>query len=306
MNSKKPILVTGIPRSGTSWVGRMISKAPFVRYVHEPFNISSRPCRCGIKFDLWFQYLPLEEMQNFQDHLQHTFFPAFNHIALSNLMTEVIQSRRIRPLLPYLQSYFPNRPLIKAPMAVYSAETLANMFDMDVVILIRHPAAVVSSYKELNWTHPFSHFLNQSELMERHLAPFRTEIEELVKNEYGIVDQIALLWKLIHFMINKFYKSQTEWAFIRYEDLVSDPVKGYQKIFAHLQLPFSNRIRLAIQDHHVPERSPEDTEPYSIKRNPNLVLSKWKKNLTSAEINRIRKRVEDISSAFYGDEDWDL
>lgn len=138
---------------------------------------------------------------------------------------------------------------MKDPIAVFSAETLASLFDMDVIVTIRHPAAIVNSYKALNWNHPFSHFLNQPELMEEHLAPFRPEIEEFAKTEYDIVDQTALLWKLIHYMIIKYRETQTEWIFVRYEDLASDPIEGYRKIFDKIKLPISDRTRHVIQAH---------------------------------------------------------
>lgn len=99
MISRKPILVTGSPRSGTSRVGRMIGQVPSVRYVHEPFNISGRPCRCGVKFYYWFHYLSSESRLFLQSHLKHTIFPAYNRIGLLNLITEILQSKRIRPLL---------------------------------------------------------------------------------------------------------------------------------------------------------------------------------------------------------------
>ena len=39
IKNSKPILVTGSHRSGSTWTGRIISAAPHVGYIHEPFNI---------------------------------------------------------------------------------------------------------------------------------------------------------------------------------------------------------------------------------------------------------------------------
>src|SRR5438270_394101 len=36
-------MVLGIPRSGTSWVHRVLSAAPGVRLIHEPDNETERP-----------------------------------------------------------------------------------------------------------------------------------------------------------------------------------------------------------------------------------------------------------------------
>jgi hypothetical protein len=304
MTSLKPILVTGAPRSGTSWVGRMISQVPFVRYVHEPFNISSRPCRCGTKFDYWFYYLSSSNRMFFHNHLNHIFFPAFSKIGLFNLISEMVESKRVGPLMRYFQSYLFHRVVVKDPIAVFSAEKLADMYDMNVVVLIRHPAAIVNSYKVLNWTHPFSHFLYQSELMKKHLAPFRPEIEDFVENQHDIIDQVALLWKLIHYMIIKYAEMRPGWLFVRYEDLALNPIEGYQNMFDWLGLPFSEHTRNAIQAHSLREQKTNTADPYAIKQNPSLVVSQWKKALTSSEIERIRRRVEDVASSFYSDEEW--
>lgn len=304
MVSHKPILVTGSPRSGTSWVGRMMSQVPFVRYIHEPFNISRRPCRCGIKFEYWFHYLSPHNRPLFDGHLKHTIFPSFSRIALANVVTEITQTKRIQPLSKYLQSYLLPRVIVKDPIALFSAETLAHLFGMEVIVLIRHPAAVVNSYKTLNWSHPFSHFLSQPELVEGHLFPFRNEIEDFVKKEYEIVDQISLLWKLIHHMILKFQKTNPHWVFVRYEDLASEPIEGFRKIFERIGLPFSERTRSAIRAHALRIPQPDTTTPYAIKQDPHQAVSKWKKSLTREEVNRIQRRVESISSAFYSEQEW--
>ena len=36
MQNASPILVTGSHRSGSTWVGKMLSVAPHVAYIHEP------------------------------------------------------------------------------------------------------------------------------------------------------------------------------------------------------------------------------------------------------------------------------
>lgn len=300
----KPILVTGSPRSGTSWVGRMIEQEPFVRYVHEPFNISRIPCRCGVNFEYWFQYLSLEILNEFREHLGHTIYPAYTWIGLLNTITEMVQSKRIRPLSKYFETYLPRRVVVKGPLAIFSAETLAHLFEMDVVVLIRHPAAIVSSYKDLNWTHPFSHFLNQPELIEEQLSPFRHEIEDFANNEYDIVDQIALLWKLIHYKIANHQETHPNWIFLRYEDLALNPIEEYRTIFQQLDLPFSDHTYAMIQSHNMQQMPSESFDPYSIKQNPRQVISKWRDRLTTAEIARIRERVEDVSSVFYSDDEW--
>ena len=87
------------------------------------------------------------------------------------------------------------RPLVKAPIALFSAEWLAARFDMDVLILIRHPAAFVSSLKIKNWNFPFDHFLQQPKLIRNHLAIYEEEIQEYATQKFEVINQAILLWK---------------------------------------------------------------------------------------------------------------
>ena len=57
MNRQNPILVTGSPRSGATWTGKMIAASPSVGYIWEPFNLFTRPGVCGAGFPYWFTYV---------------------------------------------------------------------------------------------------------------------------------------------------------------------------------------------------------------------------------------------------------
>ena len=304
MISKKPILVTGSPRSGTTWVGRIIAQAPPVHYVHEPFNISGLPCYCGVNFDYWFYYISSENESDFCEHLTHLIHPKLSRVSLLNLIAEMKQTRRVRPLVNFTESLFKQRPLLKDPLALFSAEWLTNTFNMDVVILIRHPAAIVSSYKTLNWTHPFSHFLKQPLLMDNHLANFADEITDFANNEYDVVDQAALLWKLTHHIILKYSQTRPGWIFVRHADISLDPINGFQTVFDRLNLLFSDEVKQTVQSHTTSANPSEHADPYSIKRQSKQTIWFWKNKLTSEEIYRVRRRTEEISQAFFKEEDW--
>ncbi len=92
------------------------------------------------------------------------------------------------------QYWFPplrrGRLIVKDPVAALSSDRLARNFDLEVVVLVRHPAAFAASLKRLNWWHPFEHFLEQEMLTERYLDPYRAEI---VSKPENIAEQAAML-----------------------------------------------------------------------------------------------------------------
>lgn len=50
-SGQEPVVVTGIPRSGTSWVGKMLQASGELTYINEPLNpripLGVRPGSCA-------------------------------------------------------------------------------------------------------------------------------------------------------------------------------------------------------------------------------------------------------------------
>lgn len=277
--ARKPILVTGSHRSGSTWVGRMLALSPSVFYIHEPFNIDDITNPFNANFDFSLQYIP-QDNDNSGLYLK----------SLHRLVTAIMTSRNATP---------PIRALVKDPIAIFSAEWLAKVFDMDVIVLIRHPAAFALSLKSKNWKYDFSHILKQPLLLKHYLSPFQSQIYDYTIKEYDIIDQAILLWNLIYFIVNKYREFHKNWIFVRHEDLSKRPIQGFNKIFQKLDMPLSNSIQSEILEYCCKDKSESE-----IKRNSLKNLGKWKQQLTPVEINRIKKGTNAISNKFYSDYEW--
>jgi hypothetical protein len=290
----KPILITGAHRSGTTWVGKMVANSPLIHYIHEPFNIDYSTYK--VKPDCWFQYVTRENEGRLYEQIKQIVTPMPQIPSTKN--------KNITQLFKFVKSiYQKERVLIKDPIAVFSVEWLAQRFNMDVVIIIRHPAAFVHSIRERNWTHDFNHFLKQPLLLEQHLGPFKQEILKFTKKEYDIINQAILLWQLIYYMVSRYQEKNPEWLYIRHEDLSLDPINGFRKIFKYLNIKFSKEIKKIVEDHSR-YTNPIEGDVHSIKRNSKKIIQKWKTKFTAKEIKKIRDSLEYISRKFYSDEDW--
>lgn len=304
MAIQRPVLITGSPRSGTTWVGRTIAQAARTRYVHEPFNISAGSCACGVKVDQWFYYITKESGEAFTRHFHHLLKSGFDLWNILNLISDLKQKKRLQRIARYIKSCRKDRLIIKDPLAIFSAEWLDATFDMDVVILIRHPAAVVSSYKKLNWSHDFSHFVMQDALMKEHLFPFKDEINYLVDRKADDIDRISTLWKIINYVAIKLSIKHENWICVRYEDIVQNPVVRFESIFKRLDLAFSQKVETFIEGSSFASDAIEDKNPYSIIRDSKQVAQSWKGNLSLSEIERIKKNVEGVSGTLYSEDSW--
>ena len=308
MTSRRPILVTGSHRSGSTWVGRMIAASPAVGYIHEPFKIYHRPGTCGVKFVYWFTYITRENESAYYEHIKNTLEFRYNLIGGLEAIRSLGDVKRVLRGCQKFSMYRLRkvRPLVKDPIAVFSAEWLAETFDMDVLVLIRHPAAFASSLKRLGWIHPFSHFLQQPLLMRDYLYPFEAQIREYASREQDIIDQAILLWRIIHHVIIEYRNNHENWVFLRHEDISRDPLCHFQDLFKRFDLDFSPHVRRVVQEYSDPSNPSEAPEGdgFFLRRDSKSNIWNWKNRLTESEIERIRERVEDISKEFYSDSDW--
>ena len=307
MTTIKPILVTGSHRSGSTWVGKTIAKSPSVSYIHEPFNGMCRPGICSAKFPYTYMYITEKNENYFYDALKNTISFKYDiKSELRTIKTPRDSARLLRDLLIFQKNKICKiAPIIKDPMAILSVEYLSRKFDMNVVILIRHPAAFVSSCKQLNWGFYFENLLKQNLLMEDYLYPFKTEIIGYVNNDHDLIDKLSLLWKLIYYVVSQYKQKHKEYLFLRYEDVCQEPIKIYSYLFNSLGIKYDTKIQDFISYYtNSFEYKGIFQEIHSIQRKSDKQIDVWKQRLTASEIKRIRYNVEDISKEFYSDSEW--
>ena len=176
----------------------MIATSPKVAYIHEPFNVKHDIGICRARFDYWFTYVSKHNEQEYYGPINDTL--NFRYNLADKLRSNKHPLHIVRQLKRYVllsrHRWLHRRPLIKDPIALFSAEWLSSSFNMDTVVLIRHPAAFAGSLKVMNWIYPFSHFIKQPILIRDRLRIFEDEIRDYSTNEKDIIDQAGLLlWK---------------------------------------------------------------------------------------------------------------
>jgi hypothetical protein len=306
----RPILVTGAHRSGTTWVGRMISTSATVAYISEPFNILNYdPGICAVRFEYWFTYVCEENEGKYLGDLRNTTQWRYNLTGALKSTRHPAQAIRMAGKCAQFAWYRLSqvRPLMKDPIALFAAEWLASRLKTENVVMIRHPAAFAGSIKDRNWRHPFSHFANQPLLIRRHLQPFENQISRFAKEDRDIIDQAALLWNLIHYMILKYKETHPDWIYVRHEDLSRNPVEGFRSMFTRLGLEFSRRTTEEIRKHSFAEAgctARSTGELHNLKRDSIANIDTWKARLSRPEIDRLRYQVQEISRCFYSNEEW--
>jgi hypothetical protein len=199
-------------------------------------------------------------------------------------------------------------PLIKDPIALMSAEWLGSRFDMNVIVMIRHPAAFVSSMKRLNWGFDPSRWaLSQPSLLKDHLVPLEEEIKILRDSKSDIIDQTALFWKVLYFVVLKYKEIYRDWIYLRHEDISLNPLVEFQRLFEKLGLDFTNKVQEEIVEYSS-ESNPSHSTGVDklLKLNSKKIISHWKSVLSSQEKKRIKEIVGEVSKFYYSDSDWEM
>lgn len=296
MNNKKPIIVTGAHRSGTTWLGRMIALNKNIRYIHEPFNIGEKRIH---PLKHWFEYVTFDDEPEKQKEI-YTYIDELLDFNMPGIIKDLKTISGPRDILNFIKDSYNRinkRPLIKDPIAIMSTDWLVEKFDANAVILIRHPAAFVASLKVKNWEHTFDHYVKQDKLMTL-LEPYADKILSFSKVKPDIIDQGILLWNISYFRVLQYKADYPDWIYVRHEDLSLNPVEEIKKIYNELDLNFTKKI-----EDKITESSSAKVET-RLKRDSKKNIHSWKKRLNKEEINRIKQGTEAVASEFYSDMDW--
>jgi hypothetical protein len=285
----------------------MLALAPGIEYIHEPFNPLAPAGVCSADFDHYFVYVTRRNELPYLSALTRTLEFRYAWLASARETKTLRGARRAaREGLRFGWARVRRaRPLVKDPLALLSSEWLAERFGMEVLVMIRHPAAFVSSVKKLDWQYSFAELLADEQLMNDHLSSFETELHDYVRRPRDVVSQAALTWRVLYSVVATFRRHHPEWLFVRHEDVSLEPERFFADIYRKFELDFTERVARGIEEHSGRANPPEIESAYSIRVNSAVNVSNWQRRLSRSEVVRIREAVEDVSHVFYSDKEWD-
>jgi Sulfotransferase family len=310
----RSILVTGMTRSGTSWVGRMLMSSGQYVYCNEPLNVEHPP---GVSPGILDAPVPYCYLYISPDNEAVYESPFRRMLALRfRLITELKRNHNARDLLravKYQYSFTRGRlsgrsALVDDPFAVFAAPWLAKRFGMRAVIVVRHPYAIAASRLRLGWTFDFTNLLEQDLLMRDYLQPFRSEMEAMSARD--IIGQSALLWKVIYSTVHRFTeKERFRPIIVRHEDLALHPLERFEGLFSLLRLPVSDKTVSLIKKSTSGPKCTGASHSWSFdggfgktgyrRLDSRALLRRWRDELRPEDVERIRAIVGDAIEPFY-------
>ena len=248
MSTTAPVLVTGLPRSGTSWVGKMLELSGELVYVNEPLNPRHPPGRSpgvlNAEVSHRYQYVCADNEQPWRRAFADTVALRYHPLA------EVRRNHGpydLARLVKYWSAFAVGRArgrraLLDDPYAVFAAPWLARELGVGVVVLMRDPASLVGSWRRLGWRFKPHEVLEQPLLMRDMLAPWEDRLRALV----GSTDElatIATLWAATYDAVDRYRRADPRIRVVRYEDLAGDPLPAFGALYAGLGLPWEAAVR---------------------------------------------------------------
>lgn len=252
-DTKQWILVTGMIRSGTTFAGKALTLPWSVDYIHEPFNGGySLPDREPFRP----QYISPEaddrDVQQYRRHIAHIFSYDFglrtarheNDSWLRKIGKAFVGSRgpvylRIARLNP-----FHTTSVIKDPTAHLLTEYLYQEFDVQPVIVVRHPVSLAASLDRVGWYWKMNGLLEYPTFVEDHLS---NETEFLERSWSSHLLESMAVWRVVYKALLSQAEQYPDWQVVTHERLSAEALTAFQELYKALDLPWSERIKHKIE-----------------------------------------------------------
>lgn len=258
------VVISGSPRSGTTWLGNILNKHIDYCMLTEPFNLRD-PALQDAGYT-WRTYVPHEYQWPNGYNIAYKIFTG-QHIYKSQLLdNNLINILRAKSLL------------IKSVRLNRLFPWLTNNFNLrGQIYLIRHPCAVIASQK-IHQAFP-KQVLNDFDLafIEEHLSHLHKPVQKLKTEE----ELRAIMWSIDQLVPLSI--SNPPWLTVSYEQLVANGDTELKRISDYLNLELtSDMIEQLEQPSREAQRWSADPKQSIEKR-----LSGWQQRLDEETIDRI-------------------
>jgi hypothetical protein len=267
----------------------MLASADGFHYVQEPFNIVARQRWLTPRPSRQFLYLTDANGGPYEPGMQRVVdlrYPLLDH--LRTRPSPQLAKRVARITLDATQARRQGaKPVMKDPIALFSAEWLQDRFKLQPVIVAREPVAFVGSLKDRDWTFDFAHWADQPLLLSEVAGAWRDRINAAVSAPLDIVDQGILQWNVFYDFVADLRDRRPDTVVVSYERLAGDAATEVPALFERLGLAFGPSQQAAVAELTTAGDS-QGASAIDVHRQSDEVLDTWRARLDEDEIARVR------------------
>ena len=301
---RRLVLVTGLPRSGTTVVGDVLATAEQTTSLYEPMNFQSGDVRFDASFPVCgsdefsraeFQ-LFLQDLTSLRLNLRNGLFP---HDTGMKAIAKWFTGGRSR--VSYLKSrisLFSQNIIWKDPFAIFCLPAALDK-GLDVVVTYRPPAAIAASYKRLHWSYDTTH-------LAKRLAQtvWGTQFCEEPRgiDVAGISKPVAaavFLWMASSKMILHLADRGANVSVVSTGELPNDYQGAFDHLFEKMSLKQTDKTRRLSQKRFEQRndlKKVPNGHPHSQNRDLKSVNTYWKQVLSEPEIEYVETTCSTVQS----------
>lgn len=228
----RTVFVTGCPRSGTTWFGRVLSAHRGARYVHEPFNPNSPHPATSFRTKEFFERIPMAERERLD--LLEPIFSGRTRL-FSRPPGDTKFSTWLKWSVSEVRFQKPTLTVVKDPIAILSVESIAEYFNPQMIFMFRRPEAVVSSFLRRGWDVQLDRFI---QIVRPSGIWSDDQLDDAENSMDSPLDRVAHIWRLLAVFGLHLREKYPDWLFLRYEDVTADPCREFRRLCDLLGLEF--------------------------------------------------------------------
>ncbi len=291
-DSPRIVLVTGIPRSGTTAVGRVLAMGGTACALHEPFNrdVGLReieryfeiPGTAGFSVEVLGRRV--DSIRRLDLRFKSGVFP--DDRGVRRLIKRVVGGRSRASYRKCRLHNHLDTIVWKDPFACFCADVLADKHRIPSVVTVRNPWAVAASFKRMGWRFDIVDVASRAAeagLVERagRLAHGR-DLDNPTINA-------AVLWHLIHETLLEMSAGRAIYL-ANLDDIVEYPLRAYSSLYDKLELSWSEGIARKISEMYESRserKHPREKRAHDSKRDLRAINLYWQELLGEEEARAV-------------------
>lgn len=285
------VLIVGVPRSGTTWVGRMLSAEPGVHYDNEP-DSTDYPLTAVVLGRNWFPALAPGEEAPLVRLMWDVFFRGgwgtgpgarLAGALLPRLPVPVARAGVAALGRSRLRHPAPAHTLIKSVRATLCLEWLEAEQAPAIVVVLAHPLNILSSWLRLGWEGwPTNRLPALTGPMAAHGLHPPDEGRRVEAVTWTICAQQAILLETL--------ARHPGWQRVVHERLCLEPAAGFAAVAAATGLPWTARA-----EETVAASNADGGSTYEVRRLTAEQVDRWRR-LSADELAAARPVVADFAA----------
>lgn len=303
--------VTGMGRSGTTFLGAALALPRRVGYLHEPFNPT-----CGIRGIDWNDPQLLDEelkpsprvaesierilrlrgrLTNYAPSRDNLLRRTAKRLVGGRGPVELVKAR----LTPGL-----THAVLKDPVGFYLFPHLQAKHGVHNLVVVKHPVAAVAGHARVGWLDGIA-FIKEKPYLKPHLTDH--ELAGLNLEYNSPAELIAWQWRITYgFLLRQ--ARQHGWRVAVIEEVSESPVEAIRELYQHFGLPWSDSCQKRLLKQTGTSNLPDarGNRVQDLNRDSRQVFAKQRERVSPEDRRRVFEITWDLAQEVYDETSFKL